>query len=199
MSKYNPEIWYRAITDYLRVKPKINLKNIIVLPKQEFDAKFNPIESRIVGKTAAITLPGNRIFIRQGHEDSGLHEMIHTAGFQFPGCEHSVVNEGMTQIATKEIGKTIGLTVRSGYDDEVRIASDIIKASGMPKQRFLQGYARAKDKIGYVTNQLWNRHKNKFKNESDWGPTDIAKKGFYKELKNLIGYSTYLDQIFNER
>jgi hypothetical protein len=197
MSDYNTDVLIRAISQYLGVAPKA--RYVRHLPKEEFDRRYNMDYGRITGMAGAITLPGNKIYIREGSESSALHEMIHTAGFQYLGCESSVVNEGMTQLATIEIGKKLGLRPHSGYVDEIRIASDIINAAGVPKRTFLRGYAKASDKYRYISDLLWKKHHRKFRDVDDWGPAERVRKAIYSDLKNLVGYSIYLEEMLKTK
>jgi len=197
MSDYNTDVLIRAISQYLGIAPKAG--DVRYLPKEEFDQRYNMDYGRIMGIAGAITLPGNKIYIHEGSESSALHELIHTAGFQYPGCESSVVNEGMTQFATIEIGKKLGLRPHSGYVDEIRIASDIINTAGVPKRTFLRGYAKASDKYRYISDLLWKKHYRKFRNVEDWGPAERVKKEIYRDLKNLVGYSVYLEEMLKSK
>ena len=179
-----------SVKSYLGVEPKI--KSYVVLSKEEFDSKFN--SNTVTGMAGAITLPNNEIYIREGSEDSGIHELVHASGFiPDPGAS-SFINEGLTQIAAEEIGSGVGVDVKSSYKEEVRFCKDlVIPATGMDKQQFFKEYASAQNKTQFLTDKIYENNKDVFSDTEDWGKN--VKQNMEDDLRRNIGTSVYLNEI----
>jgi len=188
-----------AVESYLGVAPKF--RSLQVLPVEEFDKNFGwKMGKELFGLVAGITTPNRDVYVREGSEDSALHELVHAAGFGNGGTLSTFLNEGFTQLATEQIGKLHAIKVPKSYAEEVKVAEDIItRALAEDVQQFFRRFIKAKDKAGWLASALLKKQPTAFDNEEDWGPKSLIKKKLVFDLSHMIGWSEYLDQLANPR
>ena len=181
----------------LDVKP--NIKSITVLKSNDFNhtmkSKFGQVIS--IENIAALNHEGD-IYVREGFEDSALHEYIHSAGFMPDGKGiDPTINEGLTQAATIYIGGQAGIIGRSGYDSAVDYVNKyIIPLTGMDRGEFFRGYAKTDNKQQFIASAIWSRYGNKFNSVENWGKN--VEHNFNKFVATYGGHDIYLSYLVDE-
>jgi hypothetical protein len=70
--------------------------------------------------TAALTTHDHDIYVRAGHESDGLHELVHAAGIEpSSDSEDGFICEGIAQAVAKDIARSLGLDVRTTYEEQL--------------------------------------------------------------------------------
>ncbi len=183
-----------VVANYLGVQPQFT--SFKVMTSGEFDRKFGSPDDAIHGGVAAIRTNDGAIYVKQGYESDGLHEMTHAAGFLEEGV-NEYTNEGVTQAATEEMAKESGTEVRQTYSDEVNyVRNYLIPATGLSPQQFFRGYAGAKDKGEYLVDAIWSANGDKFVDEVDWGSNPRA--AMLKEIPRALGPIPQLTYLVDE-
>jgi len=181
----------------LDVKP--NIKSITVLKSNDFNhtmkSKFGQVIN--IENIAALNHEGD-IYVREGFEDSALHEYIHSAGFMPDGKGiDPTINEGLTQAATIYIGGQAGIIGRSGYDSAVDYVNKyIIPLTGMDRGEFFRGYAKTDNKQQFIASAIWSRYGNKFNSVENWGKN--VEHNFNKFVATYGGHDIYLSYLVDE-
>jgi ADP-ribose pyrophosphatase YjhB (NUDIX family) len=182
----------RLVTDYLGHAPK---GEVHVLPDAEFNTRFVSESDRMLGGVAAIRTPDGKIYLREGHESSGLHEVVHAAGLLEDNVS-TYINEGMTQAVAEHIADTHSLTIPRTYRDEVKFVHEyLVPATGKPLPELARGYAGAKDKAKYLADSIMKAHGDKFGQE-EWGSN--PHESIYQDMRGAIGPSPHLDYLIHE-
>lgn len=162
-----------------------HIKELKILDDQEFNGMLKDNDADLfANSTAAIAFPDGRIYIRKGYEDSALHEVVHRAGFMPDGINVQL-NEGITQAATDYIANKIGSSIRSGYEDQVSsINKYVIPLTGLSRDDFFKGYAKADNKSKWIASKISERHAGKF-NPEDWSKDIRSRVGI--EFERALG------------
>jgi hypothetical protein len=87
--------------------------------------------------TAAFISDDGDIKIHAGYEADALHELVHAAGVKPDPQDTVFVCEGIAQIATEEIARTLSLRVRKNYKDEVLFVRNYLIPASRLKARDL--------------------------------------------------------------
>jgi hypothetical protein len=179
-----------------------DVKDYLVMDRDSF-VEYLKSKGEIMGldDIAGINHEGV-IVVRKGYEDSALHEFIHSAGFQ-PRDSRGVmvvdinINEGMTQSFTEELAKRLNIKANSGYTREVEWVNEyIIPLTGEDKMDVYRGYAQAEKKQKYLAELIWEKHGDKFSDESEWGKN--VRDHFMHDAANYVGRDIYLEYLKDE-
>ena len=153
---------------------------------------------RLMGGIAAITLPDGAILIREGYEDSAVHELLHVVGLMPDGISEAL-NEGVTQAVAEEICDKAGIQVRRTYAREVRfIRHYVLPLTGQSLREFAQDYAAASDKGALIAGRIWQRHGSHFNSVEDWGDPALIPAKLLRDLRSGLDYSIYLEYLVDE-
>jgi hypothetical protein len=102
------------------------------------------LEPSLNDATAAFISGGGDIFIHTGYEADALHELVHAAGVKPGDGDNVFVCEGLAQVATEEIAKSLSLSVRKNYKDEVAfVRKYLVPATGLKARELVALYIEA--------------------------------------------------------
>lgn len=185
-----------AFDELLGAQP--DAKSYNVLSQGEFNARYGSEFGNLVGETAAVTTDDDEIYVAEGNESFGVHELVHATGFMNDGVG-TYINEGVTQAATEIIAKSAGVEVAITYQREVEhVRKYLMPATGLSEEEFYRGYARADDKGEFLVDAVWMAHGDEFSNADDWG-TD-PKAAMYNSIPWTVGsgYQPHLYYLVDE-
>jgi len=170
-----------------------------ILSEQQWMAEIGESSSdRLTGGVAALTTPDEDILVRQGYEDSAVHELLHAAGFMPVGIS-DFNNEGITQLVAQAICAEAGIPVRKTYAAEVYFASMyVVPVTGLSLRDFAKKYAKADDKGLFLRDLVWTRYGDKFTQEAGWSGSDITKKDLLQSFRQGIGTILELEYLVDE-
>jgi hypothetical protein len=130
-----------AVTSYTGRRPQLSRFEILL--DEEFEQEVpQGVEDRLSGGTAAITV-GHDIYVRAGHEDSAIHELLHAAGM-LPDGVSTFINEGLTQCAAEDIAANLDIHVVPTYKEETKWVRRFMLPL-LPTD-YIRGYVVARDK-----------------------------------------------------
>jgi hypothetical protein len=182
----------RAVTE---IVGKPHFSRFEILSDADFEAEV-PQDSgdRLTGGTAAITI-GNDILVREGYEDSAIHELVHAAGMK-PIRIGYFINEGITQYVANLVADKLGMKIRPSYRDATHFVQKKILPLIGDERNFIKGYAEARDKGKFVVDSIWNDYSDAFSNIADWGKNPY--KGLLQAIPYTLGASAHLDYLIDE-
>ena len=185
------------VKSYLMLSPRP--RSFRILSEQQWLSEVGESGAdRLTGGVAAVTTPEGDILVRQGYEDSAVHEMLHASGFMPVGMS-DFNNEGITQLVAQAICEQAGIPVRKTYSEEVSFAGRyIVPLTGLLLPDFAKGYARAEDKGRFVLELIWDRYGDKFTEEAGWSSGDRMKESLRKSFRQGIGTIPELEYLVDE-
>ena len=153
---------------------------------------------RLAGGTSAITTFDGDIMVREGYEDSAVHELLHAAGFMPDGIGEAW-NEGITQAVAEEICREAGIEVRSTYRDAVgEVRRYLLPRMEMPTRQFAQQYAEAKKKGAFILGRVWPLYGHLFTKEDGFSGVEKSKAFLLEELHSQFAVSDHLRYLGDE-
>jgi hypothetical protein len=139
-----------AIEQYLGVRP--SPRSFRVLSDAEWKRAMPTDRVDLVqGPLVAMTTPDGDVLVKQGHEGSAIHELLHVVGFRPVGISQ-LLNEGITQAVAIAVGRAAGLPVDGSYRAQVHwvLAKLLPRLGQRDIKAFARGYVRAPDKGAYI-------------------------------------------------
>ena len=187
----------KLVTKYMGRVP--SPKNLRYLTHKQWATEVpETSEDRLMGGVSAITLPDGAILIREGFEDSAVHELLHIVGLMPDGISEAL-NEGVTQAVAEEICDKAGIPVRRTYAREVKFAQHyILPLMGQPLREFARDYAAAPDKGAMIVDRIWGKYSQYFDSADDWGDSAHIPVQLLKDLRSGLDYSLYLEYLVDE-
>jgi hypothetical protein len=182
-----------AIEDITGIKPAV--KEVVIMGDTDFNEFARSFQAVGTENVAGVNIDGV-ITIRDGFQDSLLHEYVHSSGFM-PDNINPVVNEGMTQAFTKDLAEKYEIEARSGYTREVDwVDKYIIPLTGLRREELFKGYASSNDKQTYLDGLIWERYGDRFSDTNEWGQN--VKDRFMTHACDYVGYDIYLNYLVDE-
>ena len=182
------------VAQYLGIQPQY--KRLEVLSPKQWELEVGGDEfPTLLGETAAITTDDGEVLIKEGFEDSAVHELVHSAGM-LPVGVSDLLNEGIVQIATEEICREHGIKIRKTYASAVKDVKDQILPLVGDLKSFLKGYAKAANTGTYIGGLIWAKYGHHFADVEDWGQDSYNH--LLKGLEGFMGTDPHLDYLVNE-
>ena len=158
----------------------------------KIDPNHGEEESELLGKSDGIRQDNGDIVVK--NMKSGIHELLHQAGFMPIGIGE-FLNEGITQVVAEDIAKQQKLPIVNSYKENTDyIRKYLLPVIGISLQDFARKYASSSNKGKLVVELVWNKNHDKFHDVSDWGNNPHA--SMLRTLPFIIGpYSQHLNFI----
>ena len=183
------------VQTFVGVKPKF--RSLEVLSQKQFDAEYGSESSELFGLVAAIRTRQGDIFVREGSEDSVVHELVHAAGF-LDDTIGTFFSEGFTQLVSQEIAVKHRLKIPQTYKENVALARAIVEqVLSLDIQQFAKQYAKARKKAEWLADTMLEKKAAVFANEEDWGPQSQIRQKLLRELLENYGGFLLVNQLID--